>query len=92
MNKLAFGHDLLDEVELVAFRGQHRKANLGGGGEDQRVVQAFFSLVRLEALGAREHAGDNPGIGPDLRIGVCSGFPELLRMCGVAIMRSAATT
>ena len=65
----AHGGDLLDEIEPVAVRGQHRDARLGGNQENQRVVQAFVALVRLETLRAREQARDHPGIHPHLRVG-----------------------
>jgi len=42
--------DLLDEVEFVPIPGQNRNSRLRGSQEDQRIVQAFLALVRLEAL------------------------------------------
>ena len=68
MDELSLRRDLLDQIELVPARGQHRDAGLGRCQEDQRIVQALLSPVRQKALRARERAGNHAGIRPDLRV------------------------
>ncbi len=69
VDELPLGSELLDQVELDAVRGQHRDACLGGRQEDECIVQALLALMRLKPLRPRQRAGDDPGVGPDLRIG-----------------------
>src|SRR6266404_6442284 len=65
-----FGRDLLDQVKLVAVGRQHRQSSSSGGQQDQCIVEALFPLVRLKCLCPRQCPGDQPGIDPDLCIGV----------------------
>ncbi len=66
MDELTLRGDLLDKVEFIPIPGQNWNPRLCGRQEDQRIIQAFLALIRLEALRPRECAGDHAGISPDL--------------------------
>ena len=68
MNEPTLGRDLLDDIEFVAVGRQHRQPRLGGGQIDQRIVQAFLSLMFLKALHSRQRAGDHAGFQPRLPV------------------------
>ena len=63
----SLGRDLLDQVELVTVRGQHRQPRLCGGKQDQSIVEALLALGRLVALRPRQRSRDQPRLDPDVR-------------------------
>lgn len=67
MHELSARNNLLDEIEFVSIDGEDRQAGLRGCQVDQRIIEAFLALL-LKILGARQHAGDDTGIDPELMI------------------------
>ncbi len=67
--------DLLDHVELNTVRGDDRQSPFRRSQIDQRVVQAFLALMRLEVLAAGERSGDHPREMP--RLGVWNEQPGI---------------
>ena len=66
MDELTLRGDLLNKVEFVPVRGQHRDAGLCCGQEDQRVVEAFLALMWQKPLRTRERPRDYACVRPDL--------------------------
>ncbi len=69
MNELTLGGDLLDKIEFVPIPGQNGYSCFRRRQEDEGIIQAFLTLMALQALNPRERTGNHAGIGPDMRVG-----------------------